>query len=91
MNPTIVNNSNNKRFETTVDGMTAYIRYEPFEWGLDLVSTYVPVELRGQRIGADLARYACEYAKDHHLKLIPSCHFIKVYLRRHPEYQSLEV
>jgi len=91
MERTITHNEPKNRFETEVDGLTAYIRYTPFEGGLDIVSTQVPGELEGQGIASGLTRYVLEYARCNRLKIIPSCSFTDAYFRRHPEYKDLMV
>jgi predicted GNAT family acetyltransferase len=30
-----------------------------------------------------------EIVRDENLKIVPTCRFVSVYLRRHPEYQDL--
>ena len=36
-----------------------------------------------------LAKTALEYAREHRHQVIPACVFMKVYIRRHPEYKEL--
>lgn len=91
MKHTIVHDAQNFRFETEVDGHKAFIRYVPFDGGLDLVSTHVPAPIEGRGVASELARHVMEYAQENRLKIIPSCHFIEVYLNRHPEYKMLEI
>lgn len=56
---------------------------------LDYRSTFVPPELRGKQIGANLVKYALDYAKENNFKIIPSCPFVKQIIDQHPEYQTL--
>ena len=51
--------------------------------------TEVPRASEGQGYAGALARTALEYAREHHLSVIPVCPFVISYLSRHPEYQSL--
>ena len=87
----IVHLPEKNRFETVQDELTSYIRYTPFKGGINIISTYVPEELEGQGIASVLTRHVLEYAREHHLKVIPTCGFTIVYLRRHPEYGVLVV
>lgn len=77
------------RFEINEDGETAYIRYRPFEGGLDLVSTYVPHAIEGRGIAATLTRHVFEYARENGLKVKPTCPYIDLYAKRHPEYSEI--
>ena len=85
----ITHNPQARRFETTKEGLVCLIDYVPFEGGINLTHTYVPRALEGQGIASALTKYALEYARENHLKIIPSCSFIRTYLKRHPEYEDL--
>ncbi|MEJ2634581.1 MAG: GNAT family N-acetyltransferase [Calditrichia bacterium] len=56
---------------------------------LNYFSTFVPEELRGEGIAAQLAESALNYARKHHYKIIPTCSYISLYIKRHEEYQDL--
>lgn len=79
---TITHDSANHQFVTTVDGKKAYLRYEIQEQGktLDYYSTFVPPELRGQKIGEQLVKFALEYAKENQLRVLPTCPFVKKFM-----------
>jgi len=77
------------RFEMEAEGRKAYIRYQPFEGGMEILSTQVPSELEGRGIASTLTKEALEYAREHGLRIIPSCSFTSAYIRRHPEYRDL--
>lgn len=51
--------------------------------------TFVPPELRGAGRAAALTEHALRYARDHGLKVVPSCPYVASYIRRHPEYRDL--
>ena len=89
--PPITLNEADQRFEMTVDGLTAFVAFERFQGGIDITHTIVPPELGGRGIGTALAHHVLEFAQQHHLKVEPSCEFIRSYIARHPEYQSLVV
>jgi predicted GNAT family acetyltransferase len=48
--------------------------------------TYVPPELRNQGIALTLVTEAAKYALENDLSVIPSCSYVDVFFRRHPEY-----
>ncbi|MDE3155178.1 MAG: N-acetyltransferase, partial [Acidobacteriota bacterium] len=56
---------------------------------LVLVHTEVPPALRGRGLADRLAAAALDYARAHHLAIVPVCPFVKKYLTRHPGDQSL--
>lgn len=91
MEKIITHDQARNRFELERDGHIAYIRYQLFEGGMDIISTQVPPELEGQGIAGALTRCALEYARNNSLKIIATCSYTGVYLKRHPEYQDLEV
>lgn len=86
---TVRNNTAGNRFEIEVNGSLALLEYMRAGSNITYTHTEVPRELEGMGIGARLARFALEYARDNDLKVIPICPFVTGYLRRHPEYQPL--
>lgn len=79
------------QFATMVDGKRATLSYQilPGEKTLDYYSTFVPPELRGRNIGQEIVKFALDYAKEHHYKVIPSCSFIKAFIKRNPGYKRI--
>ena len=77
------------RFETSVEGYTAYASYKPSDGIINMNHTIVPPPLEGRGIAAALVKAALEYAKANGLKVIPSCSYVKVFIARHPEYGDL--
>lgn len=77
------------RFRLRYGMQIAYIDYIPAEGAINILHTYVPEELRGQGIAARLMTSVMEYAKEHHLKVIPTCPYTDTFLKRYPEYQVL--
>lgn len=86
----VINNEEKKRFEVTVDGMTAVAEYiRAAKTRIVYTHTEVPDALEGNGIGSKLARAALEYARENDLKVIPLCPYIAAYIRKHPEYRPL--
>lgn len=78
------------RFVAEVAGAEAFIQYR---YGgadiLHLIRTWVPPEARGGGIGALLAEFALEHAREEELKVTTSCWFIDQFLDASPQYQDL--
>src|SRR5690349_4893330 len=85
----VLNNQPAHRFELRVGEEAAFLSYRRSGTTINLVHTEVPDSLRGRGLGDQLARAALEHAREHGLTVIPTCPFVKAYLRKHPEYASL--
>ena len=78
------------RFTVAASGGTAVLSYAPAGADvLELYSTYVPAADRGRGVAAQLVEAAVEYARGHGYRIIPSCWYVAVWLRRHPEHADL--
>jgi hypothetical protein len=51
--------------------------------------TGVTDELRGQNIGYQLVHAAVEYARSHHMKILPVCRFAKAIIDKKPEFRDV--
>ena len=71
------------------DEGTATLVYRLSPGVVDYLHTEVPKQLEGHHLGSQLARAALEWARDQKLRVIPTCPFVRGYIRRHPEYRSL--
>jgi len=56
---------------------------------IDIQHTYVPRAARGQGVAEALAKAAFDYAREHGDKVVPSCPFVRQWLRAHPEVAGL--
>ena len=86
---TVIHNPEEKRFETTVDGMLCELTYNIKRDTIYLLHTGVPKELSGRGIANVLARTGLEYARDNDLLVAVYCPFVAVYIKRHPEWKKL--
>ncbi|MDO4897588.1 MAG: GNAT family N-acetyltransferase [Moraxella sp.] len=78
------------RFETVIDGHTAFLSYQILHDNtLNYNHTIVPKELGGRGLGTALVKYALEYARDNNKKVVPTCSFVASYIQRHTECQLL--
>lgn len=86
----IVHNEDERRFESTVDGLTAVSEYTLANGVMVFTHTEVPPALEGQGVAGALVRTALEHARAEDLSVWPVCPFVKSYIGRHPEFQDLE-
>jgi predicted GNAT family acetyltransferase len=91
MNYDIINNKEAGQLEIDLNGKTAHEQYSISGSVITFIGNYVPPEFRGKGIAAEMAKYGFEYAKANNLKVVILCPYIKAYIQKHSEYQSLLV
>jgi predicted GNAT family acetyltransferase len=84
----VVDNAAASRFEVTLDGQVAYLRYERTATALTIVHTEVPLALRGHQIAALLVEAALDSARSNGLRVVAVCPFARAYLRKHSRRQA---
>ncbi len=78
------------RFTAELSSGTASLSYAPAgNEVLDLFSTYVPPADRGRNVAAQLVEAALGYARTHGFRVIPTCWYVDLWIRRHPEHADL--
>ena len=78
------------RFVLSLPGGEAFIEYaQAGPRTLDLLHTIVPEADQGQGIGSSLVQQVLRYARDHDLKVIPSCPFVRAWLEEHPGWEDV--
>lgn len=82
---TVVHNDADSRFEMALPGGLAVLEYQRDGDRLDLVHTKVPESDEGQGYGTALVHFALDYARREHLRVIPSCPFVRAHVGKHPE------
>lgn len=87
----VKNNEARSRFEITVGSDVAELAYELEADRIIFDHTGVPKALEGRGIAGKLAEHGLEYAREHHLGVVPHCPYVASYIKRHPEYQDLVV
>lgn len=87
--PAVVHNERDARFEAPTPAGLAVLEYQRDGRRLALVHTEVPEAERGGGYADALAGAALAYARAERLEVLPRCRFVRVYLRRHPEYAAL--
>jgi predicted GNAT family acetyltransferase len=80
------------RFTAELSSGTAVLSYAPAgEDVLDFFSTYVPPADRGRNVAAQLVEAALAYARIQGFRVIPTCWYVDLWIRRHPEHADLIV
>ncbi len=88
-NVAVKHNEEAHRFELNVSGLRALLTYRRLPDGIVLLHTEVPQSLEGQGLAAKLTRYALDFAREKHLRVVPLCPCASSFLRKHAEYQDL--
>ncbi len=81
----VVHNAAQHRFEATVDGCLCAADYLVRDGTMWMTHTVVPPAVGGRGIAAELVRVALEHARAQGWKVVPSCSYVAVYMRRHPQ------
>jgi len=77
------------RYELTIDGMTAFVRYRRSPGQIRFIHTDVPEGLAGRGVGSRLARHVLDAARNDGVRVVPICPFIAAWMAKHPEYDDL--
>jgi predicted GNAT family acetyltransferase len=78
-------------FYVQVDGETlARLTYtQPASDTMIMDHTEVDDELRGKNVGYQMVQNAVQYARNHHMKILPLCPFVKSVFDKKPEYHDV--
>ena len=78
------------KYYAVIDGHEAHIRFAPAgERTLDFQHAEVARELRGRGVADALVRRALLDVRARGEWIVPTCPFVKAFLAKHPEYQTL--
>ena len=86
---TVTHNEAAQRFELLVDGLRALLTYRRIPDRIVLVHTEVPQPLESHGLAAKLSRFALDFARANHLRVVSLCPYVSSFIRKHPEYQDL--
>lgn len=87
--PEVTHNEPSKRFEAKVDGLLCRCDYRMHGNTMMLVHTEVPPQLEGRGIASVLVGAAFEHAQKNGMDVLPVCSYVRTWLQRHPEMNSL--
>jgi uncharacterized protein len=85
----VVDNSVAQRFEIADGGSVAFLTYRERGDAIEYVHSETPAELQGRGYASALAKFALDRDLAAGRRVIPSCPFVRTYIKRHPEYASL--
>jgi uncharacterized protein len=85
----VTHNEEAHRFEATVGGLRSLLAYRLFPDRIVLHHTEVPPPIEGHGMAAKLTRAALDFARSHHLRVVPLCPYVSSFVRKHREYQDL--
>jgi uncharacterized protein len=89
-NLSFVNDERRGRYNAMRDKRpVAFSEYELEPGRIVFTHTVVRPEFEGQGIGSRLAEFVVQDAQARGLRITPVCPFVRAYLRRHPEYESI--
>lgn len=77
------------RFEAIVDGLRCEADYLLDGHIMRMTHTGVPAQLEGRGIAAALVKTALTWARAQGHQVDPICSYVRVYIKRHPEWQDL--
>jgi uncharacterized protein len=78
------------RYELSVDGeMVGFATYRARPGLIAFVHTEVDEHLQGRGLGDRLIRFALEDARARGLAVLPFCPFVKAFIERHREFETL--
>lgn len=89
MTDTVRNNTDENRYELSVDGHLAATYYRIADGVITFVHTEVPDALAGRGVGSKLVKGALDQVRAAGLKVVPQCPFVRAYIEKHPDYADL--
>ena len=88
--PRVEHDAAGSRFVAPLDDGEGVLAYRKIDARtLDLQHTVVPESARGGGVGDALVRAALDYARANGMRVVPTCPFVAVWLKAHPDQQSL--
>ncbi len=87
----IVHDKERQRFFCVINGKECEMTYKQIdERILNFDHTFVPKELRGQKIAYEIVKTALEYAGNNGYKVIPGCPYVELFFERYEEYKDVK-
>lgn len=76
-------------FSVILNGKESFLKYNLNDETMDILTTYVDPGLRGKGVAAALVEEGLKYARENNYKVIPTCSYVEVYLKRNDTYNDL--
>ena len=90
MQERVVKNELLKRYELVIDGVLALLEYrEEDDRTLVFTHTFVPKQLRGKNVAAQLTTFALQDAEGLHKRDIAQCSYVDSFIKRNPKFAAL--
>jgi len=88
--PVLTDNPARSRYEVHVGGeLAGYIMYGLRGRQIDLVHTEVNPRFRGEGLASQLARFSLDDARARNLTVLPTCPYVRSWIRKHSGYADL--
>ena len=85
----IIDNKEAKQYEADLGNAIARIEYIPTKKMIVFTHTEVPREYEGQGIANRMIRHVLDEARANEMQVHPMCPFVKLFVKRHPEYMDI--
>ena len=86
----VTDNRHRHRFELKTGDKLSIVDYQQVDdETIALTHTEVDPSLEGQGVGSHLVHGVLEYVERNNLKIVPLCQFVKVYIKRHPDWNRV--
>jgi predicted GNAT family acetyltransferase len=86
MNVDVTKNLERRRYETEVNGYTAFIEYIKAKNAIYLTHTEVPVQLEGNGVGTALVKEVLKGLMEEGARIAPLCPFVAAYIKENREW-----
>lgn len=88
--PVVTDNPAESRYELRLGGeLAGFVMYHLRGQQITLIHTEVDSAFQGKGLAAHLARFSLDDARKRDLAVLPSCPYIRSWIRKHPDYADL--
>ncbi len=88
--PVVTDNPAESRYELRLGGeLAGFVMYHQRGQQITLIHTEVDPRFQGAGLATHLARFSLDDARKRNLAVLPSCPYIRSWIRKHPGYADL--